>query len=61
MYLLLVTSLLINCILAAGSINLSKDNDKLTIKAKALRMENERLKDNMEVLSKYISEGLNYE
>ena len=56
MYLLLVTSLLINCILAAGSINLSKDNDKLTIKAKALRMENERLKYNVEVLSKHITD-----
>lgn len=61
MYLLLVTSLVINCILAAGSINLSKDNDKLTIKVKALRTENERLKDNVGVLSKHISEGLNHE
>ena len=56
MYLLLVTSLLINCILAAGSINLSKDNDKLTIKAKALRMENERLKHDIRALSRHIAD-----
>lgn len=56
MYLLLVTSLVINCILAAGSINLSKDNDKLTIKAKALRMENERLKHDIRVLNRHIAD-----
>lgn len=56
MYVLLVTSLVINCVLATGSINLSKDNDKLTIKAKALRMENERLKHDIRVLNRHIAD-----